>query len=143
MPSSMHAPIFNPIPFTKADYKVLNWNDLASRMKKEADSCYTPTYRMEAAQSPLNRNLAEYVTKLVNDQYLPFGFNYSVLFHIAHIEAYVDVGFDYRVQIGLAKTNCSNPPGDHVCTSAAYRHCFSRSISVHTTMIRHENRRIN
>ena len=115
MPSSMHAPMFNPIPFTKADYKVLNWNDLASRMEKEADSCYTPTYPMEPAQSPLNKNLADYVTKLVNEKYLPIGFNYSVLFHIAHIEAYIKVSFEYRVQIILVQTNCSNPPGGQVC----------------------------
>ncbi len=32
MPESTHSPMFNPAPLTKADYKLFNWNDLASRM---------------------------------------------------------------------------------------------------------------
>lgn len=37
MPCSMHSTMFNPIPFIKVDYRLLNWNDLASKMEEGAD----------------------------------------------------------------------------------------------------------
>ena len=41
---SMH--VFNQIPFNMADYRLFNWNDLASRIEEGYGDGYTPTYPM-------------------------------------------------------------------------------------------------
>ena len=98
---------------------MFNWNDLALRFKDEANDCYTPTYPVDFAKSTQNADIALYVAKTVNDQYLPSGFNYTTLLRVAHMQMYVELGFNYRVQIILAQTNCSKPSehlGPHLST---------------------------
>lgn len=42
-------------------------------------------------------------------------FSYTTTFRIDHTQKYVKLGFEYRVQIVLAQTNCSKPLGNQVC----------------------------
>ncbi|XP_044193367.1 uncharacterized protein LOC122971009 isoform X2 [Thunnus albacares] len=119
MPASIHSPMSNPIPFTKADYETFNWNDLASRFREEADDCYTPTYPVDVKSSQ-NTDIALYVARTVNDKYLPSGFNFTTLLRIIHIQRYVKLGFEYRVQVALAQTNCSKPSENQVCVPQPY-----------------------
>lgn len=77
MPNSMHSPMLNPIPFTKADYTLFNWNDLAARTEKRADNCYTPTYLLNPAVSSQYVNIANCVAKMINEKYLPPEVNFT------------------------------------------------------------------
>ncbi|MGH4224281.1 hypothetical protein ACRFA8_26865, partial [Klebsiella pneumoniae] len=120
MPSSIHSTMSHPIPFTRTDYEMFNWNNLAMRFEDEADECYTPAYPIDSAKYSHNAEIALYVAKTVNEQYLPSGFNYTTLFRIIHIQMYVKLGFEYRVQIVLAQTNCSKPLGNQVCVPQPY-----------------------
>ena len=90
------------------------------RFEDEADECYTPAYPIDSAKYSHNAEIALYVAKTVNEQYLPSGFNYTTLFRIIHIQMYVKLGFEYRVQVVLAQTNCSKPLGNQVCVPQPY-----------------------
>lgn len=114
MQSSMHSPMFNPIPLIKADCKFFNWNDLASRVKEGANDCYTQTYPLNPAESLLYVSIAKYVAKMINKEYRSPDLNFTTLLHITHVQMYVKVEFDYRVQVTLAQTSCSNLPGNKV-----------------------------
>lgn len=85
----------------------------------EADDCYTPTYPLNLGSSKYV-DIAQYVAKTVNEAHLPPGINYTTLLRITCVQIYVQLGFDYRVQITLAQTNCSNPSNDNVCVSQSY-----------------------
>lgn len=123
MPESMHASMLVPIPFSKTDYDVFNWNDVASRLVDEADDCYTPSYPIGSQSfDKYSRfeDIARDTAKAINDQYLPPGLNYTTLLRIIYVQMYVKLGFEYRIQITLAQTNCSNPPGDQICVQQPY-----------------------
>lgn len=62
MAKSMHSPMFTPLPFTKADYKHFNWNDLASRLEEGADDRYTPNYPMDNSRFSEFESVAQFVT---------------------------------------------------------------------------------
>ena len=120
MPTSIHSPMFSPIPFSKADYMIHNWNDLGIRFKKEVDACYTPTFPVNSVRSTHNAGIALFVAETVNDKHLPDGFNRTMLVRIVHIQMYVKVGFEYRVQIVLAQTNCSEAHQNQICVLQPY-----------------------
>lgn len=88
-------------------------------MEEGADDCYTPTYLMGSVKSSQYDDIANFFAETINDQCLPIGLNYTTLFHIICVQMYVKLGFEYRIQVGLAQTNCSTPPEYHISTYVA------------------------
>lgn len=64
--------------------------------------------------------MAKYVTKTVSNQYLPIGINHTTLLRVIHVQMYVKLRFEYRVQVALAQINCSSHSEDQVCTPQLY-----------------------
>lgn len=126
--------MFNPIPFTKANNKLFNLNDIASRMEEWGGDCYTPTYPLNPAESSQYVSIAKYVTKKINEKYLPCGLNFTTLLRITHVHLYVKVEFDYKVQVTVTQTNCSNPPGKKVCVLQPYTPTVLSKAMVYTQL---------
>lgn len=82
----MRSPIFNPIPFIGAGYRLFNWNYLASRMEEGADDCYTPTYLMNSVESSWHLGIAKYVAKTINEKYLPPVLNFTTILTITYVQ---------------------------------------------------------
>lgn len=133
MPTSIHSSMLSPIPFTKADYKKFNWNGLGLRLNDETGDCYTPSYPIDTEKSTKYADIAQNVVQAINNHYLPVGFNHTVLLKIIHIQMYVKLGFEYRVQIGLSQTNCSDPSKDQVCVPQAYTPIILAEALVYVT----------
>lgn len=98
---------------------MFNWNDLTPRFEDEAENCYNPAYPVDLTRYPHDTDIALVIEKNTNDQYLPNGFNYITLIRIIYIDLYANLGFEYRIQLLLAQTNCSHSPNpqdqDQVC----------------------------
>ena len=120
MPTSIHSPMSSPIPFSKADYEQYNWNDLNTQFEDLANECYTPTYPVDAAENSKYAFLAQEVTQTINDQYLPIGFKRVTLLKVIHVQMYVHLGFQYRVQMVLVQTNCTAGYQEHNCEPQPY-----------------------
>lgn len=120
MPRSTHSPMLSPIPFSKADYEMYNWNDVGFRMADHADDCYSPTYPLEYFHNKSYDVLARFVTDEVNTKYLPQGFNLTTLLRIIYVQLYTKVEFNYRIQLTLVQTNCSNFDKSNNCAPQTY-----------------------
>ncbi len=89
-------------------------------MEEGSDGCYTPSYPVDSAKSSKYKDVAEYIAKTVNGQYLPNGINHTTLLRVIHVQMYVKLGFEHRVQVALAQTNCSRSSEDQACTPQPY-----------------------
>ncbi|XP_034081668.1 uncharacterized protein LOC117552405 [Gymnodraco acuticeps] len=116
MPESMHSPMFSPIPFTKADYGLVNWNDIASRISDEAGDCYTPSYPIDSEKPLQYKGLVSLIVDTVNKDYLPDGFKRLTFLKLIYMKKYVNLAFEYRFQLALAQTNCSANFTSPTCT---------------------------
>lgn len=115
MPKSTHAPIFSPIPFSEADYRHYDWNGIADRLESHSDNCYTPTFPREHLQSGKYTGLAGLIVDEVNAKYRPPGINLTTLLRVTYAQMYIKLGFEYRMQLTLTQTNCSQMLKDQVC----------------------------
>ncbi|XP_034078805.1 uncharacterized protein LOC117550475 [Gymnodraco acuticeps] len=116
MPESVHSPMFSPIPFTKADYGLVSWNDIASRIGDEAEDCYTPSYPINSEKPLQYKGLISLIVETVNKDYLPEGFKQLTVLRLIYVKKYINLAFEYRFQLALAQTNCSVNFTSPICT---------------------------
>ncbi|XP_034005616.1 uncharacterized protein LOC117497720 [Trematomus bernacchii] len=116
MPESMYSPMFSPIPFTKADYSLVTWSDIASRISKDADDCYTPSYPIDFEQPLKYNGLISLIVDTVNKDYLPDGFKRLRVLKLIYVKKYVELAFEYRFQLALVQTNCSATSTSPTCS---------------------------
>lgn len=82
-------------------------------------------------------NIAYYTVKVINEQYFPPGLNFTALLQITYVHRYVKVEFDYRFQMTLVQTNCSNPSGHAVCLPQPYTSTELVDATLYTPLCQH------
>ncbi len=75
---------------------------------------------MDSAKSSKYLDMAEYIIETINKQHLPIEINHTTLLRVIHVQMYVKLGFECRVQVALAQTNCSSHSEEQVCTPQLY-----------------------
>ncbi|XP_034539447.1 uncharacterized protein LOC117812652 [Notolabrus celidotus] len=120
MPKSMHSPMFTPVPFSKADYVMVDWNGLGSRMEAGTDECYTPAYPKGNPEFSRYTDLALDTVAEVNSNYLPVGVNDVNLLRINSVQPFVMLALQYKLHLTLVQTNCTKSERDLVCVPQPY-----------------------
>lgn len=120
MPKSMHSSVLSAVPFTKADYMHYNWNNIAQRLQNHSDDCYGPSFPTESFRNKKYEGIAKLVIDQVNAKYLPSGVNITTLLRIIHVQLFTKLGFEYRIQLTLAQTNCSKEEKNLICLPQPY-----------------------
>lgn len=75
---------------------------------------------MDSAKSSKYLDMAEYIIETINKQHLPIEINHTTLLRVIHVQMYVKLRLEYRVQVGLAQTNCSEHSENQACTPQPY-----------------------
>lgn len=120
MPKSTHSSIVSPVPFNKVDYMQYNWNGIADRLRNHSDDCYTPSFPIQYCRDEKYEGLAKIIIEEINAKYLPNGVNLTTLLRITYVQLYTKLGFEYRMQLTLTQTNCSELIKDQVCLPQPY-----------------------